>query len=195
MTHASRATPERVFHRLLIPVCLCLLVIETVQAAEWRFRPRLTVQGTYSDNIALTPDKESDFVTDISPGFTLTGKGRRFTLDVFYNLQYVNYARSTSSDRFNNQLQLLGNGEVAKDLFFIDIRSTVRQENISNRRNTANSTISVTNNVTNTYTFGISPYLKHRFGSFARASSTALWGVRMASTSSPCCPPAARGPM
>ena len=152
-------------------VYLFLLVIESVQAAEWRFRPRLTVQGTYSDNITLTPDKESDFVTDISPGFTLNGKGRRFTLDVFYNLQYLNYARSTSSDRFNNQFQLLGNGEVAKDLFFIDIRSTVRQENISNRRNTADSTISVTDNVTNSYTFGISPYLKHRFGSFAEGEA------------------------
>ena len=63
MTHASRAIPEGDLHRLLMAVYLFLLVIESVQAAEWRFRPRLTVQGTYSDNITLTPDKESDFVT------------------------------------------------------------------------------------------------------------------------------------
>ncbi len=174
MTYPSRAILEiglypfgsRDFRRLLIAACLLLLVIESVQAQEWRFRPRLTVEGTYSDNITQTPDKESDFVTDISPGFTLNGQGRRFSLDVFYNLQYLNYARNTSSDRFNNQLQVLGNGEVAKDLFFIDLRGTVRQDNISNRLNTPDDTLSVSNNQTNVYTFGISPYLKHRFGSF-----------------------------
>jgi len=174
VTYASRAIltigiysfGSRYFFRLLIAACLFVLVVESLQAAEWRFRPRLTVEGTYSDNITLTPDGESDFVTDISPGFTLNGKGRRFFFDVFYNLQYLHYAQNTGSNRFNNYLQVLGNGEVAEDLFFIDLRSTVRPENISNRPNTANSSISITDNVTNVYTFGISPYLTHRFGSF-----------------------------
>ena len=174
VTYASRAICEirihpfgrRNFPRLLIAAYLFVLVIQSLQAAEWRFRPRLTVVGTYSDNIKLTPDGESDFVTDISPGFTLNGLGRRFSLDMFYNLQYLHYALNTDSNRFNTFFQLLGNGEVAEDLFFIDVRSTIRPENISNRPNTANSTISITGNVSNVYTFGISPYLTHRFGSF-----------------------------
>ena len=167
MTHASRATPERAFHRLLIAVCLCLLVIETVQAAEWRFRPRVTVRETFSDNINLSAtDPEHDFVTDISPGFTLNGTGRRFFLNVFYNLQYLDYARDTAEDTFNNQFQLVGNGEVVQDLFFIDLRGSVRQSIITNRANTPNSTISASDNLTDTYSAVISPYLLHRFGSF-----------------------------
>ena len=174
VTYARRANLDigiyafggRDLPRLLIAACLFLLVIDNLQAAEWRFRPQLSVIETFSDNITLTPDGESDFVTDISPGFTLNGQGRRFFLNVFYNLQYLNYARNSDSNRFNNFLQVLGNGEVAEDLFFVDVRSTIRPENVSNRANTANSTISITDNVSEVYTFGISPYLTHRFASF-----------------------------
>lgn len=144
-----------------------ILLLETVQAAEWRFRPRVGVAGTYSDNINISAtDPQNDFVTDLSAGFSLRGEGPRFFFDTFYNLQYLNYAQSTNNDRFNNQLRVVGNGEIAEDLFFLDLRGTVRQENISSRANTANSNITVTDNITDTYTFGISPYLKHRFGSF-----------------------------
>jgi hypothetical protein len=156
---------DRDFSRPLIAVCLLLLLIENIQAAEWRFRPLLAVEGTYSDNINLEPDGENDFVTDIRPGFTLNGVGRRFSLDVFYNLQYLHYARNTGSNTFNNFLQLGGNGEVAEDLFFIDLRSSVRLETIDNRANTPNDPIPVSDNVTEVYTFGLSPYLTHRFGS------------------------------
>ncbi len=161
-----RSFADRDPSRLLIAACLVLLLTETLQAAEWRFRPLLAVEGTYSDNITLTPDGEHDFVTDIRPGFTLNGEGRRFSLDVFYNLQYLHYARNTSSNTFNNFLQVLGNGEVAEDLFFIDLRSTVRLETIDNRLNTPNDPIFVSDNVTEVYTLGVSPYLTHRFGNF-----------------------------
>jgi uncharacterized protein (PEP-CTERM system associated) len=175
VTYASDARPKnRICHagrrytrQVVVMACLLISAMESVQAAEWRFRPWLTVAETFSDNINISAtNPEQDYVTIISPGFTLNGKGRRFSLDVFYNLQYLNYARNTDSDRFDNELQVVGNGELAEDLFFLDIRSTVSQVNITNRANTANSSISITDNVTNAYTFGISPYLKHRFGSF-----------------------------
>lgn len=175
MILASLAVPQfgastvgrRGLLQLRIAACLMILILESVQAAEWRFRPRVGVAGTYSDNINISAtNPQNDFVTDLNAGFSLRGEGRRFFFDTFYNLQYLNYARSTSSDRFNNQLRVVGQGEIAEDLFFLDLRGTVRQENITNRANTANSNITVTDNVTDTYTFGISPYLTHRFGSF-----------------------------
>jgi len=144
-----------------------ILLSETVLAADWRFRPRVTVRETYSDNINNSAtDPESDFVTDISPGFTLNGVGRRFYLNVYYNLQYLNYLRDTSNDRFYNQFQIVSNGEISEDLFFVDLYGSVGQSIITNRANTPNSTISVSDNITNTYNFGISPYLVHRFGNY-----------------------------
>ncbi len=153
--------------RLLIAAGLIILLLETAQAAEWRFRPRVGVAGTYSDNINISgTNPQTDFVTDLNAGFSLRGEGPRFFFDTFYNLQYLNYARETSSDRFRNQLRVVGNGEIAEDLFFLDLRGSVRQENITSRANTADSTITVSDNITDTYTLGISPYLIHRFGSF-----------------------------
>jgi uncharacterized protein (PEP-CTERM system associated) len=48
---------------------------------------------------------------------------------------------------------------------------SVRQSIISPLANTPNSTISASDNITNTYNFSVSPYLKHRFGSFADAEA------------------------
>jgi uncharacterized protein (PEP-CTERM system associated) len=153
---------------MVVAGCLLLLVAADAQAVKWRFKPRITVSETYSSNINLQPDEtsEHDFVTDISPGLSLRGESRRLFLDVFYNFQYLNYARNTSSDRINHQLRLAGTGELLEDLFFLDLRGTIRQENINSRGTLADSTISVTDNTTDVYTFAISPYFKHRFGSF-----------------------------
>lgn len=158
--------------RFVATACLAVLISESLMAADWRFRPRVTVSGSYSDNVGLSAtDPENDFITDISPGFTLNGTGRRFSLDIFYNLQYLNYARNTAKDTFRNQFQLIGNGEVAEDLFFIDLRGTVRQTLVDPGLNVPVDTLTASDNITNTYTFGISPYLVHRFGSAAEGEA------------------------
>lgn len=137
------------------------------QAVDWTFTPRVSASETYSDNITLAPagDEESDFVTSLDGGLSLQGRSRRLFLSLFYNLQYLNYANGTSSDRWLNQLGFFTNAELVEEWFFLDLGSNIRQENITNRGRIANSTISVTDNQTTVYTVTVSPYLKHRFGS------------------------------
>ena len=152
-------------------LCLLVMLAAEVHAVEWRFRPRVSVAETYSDNINLAPDggERHDFVTDVSPGFSLRGEGRRVFLDLFYNLQYLNYARDTRNDRFNHQLRAVGNAELLEDLFFVDLRSSYRQENTDSLGRLASDTLSVTGNENDVFTFLVSPYLRRRFGTFMDA--------------------------
>src|SRR5450830_1196379 len=83
----------------LRPQALAVLALLTTQAApvlaaEWRFTPELTLRETYSDNITLAPSgsEQSGFVTEIAPGFTITGKGRRSQLRATYQARSINYS-------------------------------------------------------------------------------------------------------
>jgi hypothetical protein len=78
--------------RTLIPeVAVREVIVEDVK--EWIFIPELTVREVYTDNVNLAPSglEESDYVTEITPGFILRRDARRYKLDVDYALQGLIY--------------------------------------------------------------------------------------------------------
>jgi len=141
------------------------------QAAEWRFTPTVNVSETYSDNVRLATrgNEESDFVTQVSPGFTLTNDGPRLQVRASYALQALLYANSDTSTSLSNLLDATVRGMLVRDLLYFDARGSIGQQNISAFGTQSSSNINVSPNRAEVRTYSISPYLVHRFENLASA--------------------------
>ncbi len=154
--------------------CLPLLLALTsfafpAGATEWQVKPRMTVRGTYTDNVRLvSDDEENEFVTDFNPGVFITGEGPRLDFKVLYNLQAIVFPGENFDNEINHQLQSSGTTQLVDELFFFDVGGTIRQTNADNAGRLATDNISRTGNRIDTYTYRLSPYVRRRLGSYAR---------------------------
>lgn len=137
-------------------------------AAEWRITPSLRLQETYTDNVNLAPDdlKRSDYITEISPGVTVTGMGPNLQFNLAYAMQNLAYAREDDSFRTNHLLS----SDLRARLFwtvFLDAGASISRQNTSAFGPQATDNINVDGDRTEVQTYRISPYLRHRFGTTA----------------------------
>ena len=139
-------------------------------AAEWRFTPELTLRETYSDNYNLAPSgsEESGFITEIAPGFTLTGRGRRAEFRATYQLRSVNYSGNVGSSNFQNYLDAGGRAELIDDFLFIDGTANISNVSTSAFGPQALDSTYATANRSEVRTYTISPYARKRWGSLAQ---------------------------
>jgi len=140
-------------------------------AAEWRFTPTINLSETYSDNVrsATRGNEESDFVTQISPGFTLTNDGPRLQVRASYALQALLYASSDTSPSLSNLLDASVRGMLVRDLLYFDARGSIGQQNISAFGTQSSNNINVNPNRAEVRTYSVSPYLVRRFNDVATA--------------------------
>src|SRR5688500_11955427 len=77
-------------------VTVTLLLSSSASAAEWTVLPLLNLSETYTDNVRFRPEgsETSDFVTQINPGFSLAGVGRRFNVSANYLMNNLIYAEA-----------------------------------------------------------------------------------------------------
>jgi uncharacterized protein (PEP-CTERM system associated) len=172
-----------------------LLFAPASGAAEWTVLPRLSLSETYTDNVRLGGgfggvggfgaggNAGGDFVTQINPGGVIRGRGRRFNLDIDYTMNNLIYAENGNLTRMRHQLNAAGTGELIEDLFFIDGRASIMQQNLSMIGPQAINNVNVTGNRTDVRTLSVSPYLRRRFGSFATGEVRFLHNEVTSSTS------------
>lgn len=146
-----------------------LLVYSHAGAAEWKFTPSLALIETYTDNVALAPPghEKSEFITQINPGISLMGTGPRLKLKANYVMQNLVYAEESSRNTMNHTLSANANAELVDNLFFLDGRAAISQQNISLLGPLAADNTNVTGNRTEVQTYSISPYLRHSFSNYA----------------------------
>jgi hypothetical protein len=76
-----------------------ILVADAAMAAQLLFTPRATVTEKFSDNIYLTKnDKEDDFITTPTVGFTLELPGQSTGFSLSYDGGYNFYAKNDEND-------------------------------------------------------------------------------------------------
>jgi hypothetical protein len=137
-------------------------------ALNWTMMPSLQVREIYSDNIRLAPKnaEKSAFVTEVSPGVSVRGQSARSTLNLNYRMQNLYNAQGDKGFNTFNQLQYNSRNVLIHNKLFLDSRSSVSQQNLTNTQ-IANDNISGSGNSTNVTTFGLSPYWTPHFGSYA----------------------------
>ena len=142
------------------------LLAGTATAAEWTRGASLSVGGIYTDNARLTPDHErSDFITVVRPSASLVGRGARASVVLSGALEFNDLGGD--SDNVNPFLNALGNVELVEDFLFIDAYARAYQTTVDPFRAYGDTPLNRAENSETAYMWGISPYLRKRFGSFA----------------------------
>lgn len=161
---------RRVMFPAVFPAAAAMLLLSSHSVAtEWKITPSLDLKETYSDNIKLAPqgNEKSEFVTQINPGVSLTGTGPRLKVNARYGMQNLVYAEENSRNTTRHQLNAGANAELVDDLFFLDGKASISQQNISSFGPQTTDNVNITDNISETRTYSISPYLRQRFDGFA----------------------------
>ncbi|HMM75064.1 MAG TPA: TIGR03016 family PEP-CTERM system-associated outer membrane protein [Gammaproteobacteria bacterium] len=149
-------------------------------AGEWRIQPRLGLSETYTDNALLVDennDPSSDWVTTVSPGISVFGRGRGLTMTTEYTAQKQVYLNNSDQSQLTHLLQNNTRAEVVRDQVFVTafasmyptIRNTLGQ--ISNRNRNARDTA----NRADAVSYGFAPELRHKFGTWANMTGRVQW--------------------
>ncbi|MEO8409491.1 MAG: TIGR03016 family PEP-CTERM system-associated outer membrane protein [Propionivibrio sp.] len=139
-------------------------------AATWKITPMITVIETATDNVALSQtNKQSDLVSDISPGIHIEALGGRSKLNFDYQMHNLIYAQSSSRNRTQHSLNAQGTLEAVDNWLFVDASGMISQQSISAFGGAVPTNVNVNDsgNTTETSTYRISPYIQGSFGSFA----------------------------
>ena len=149
-------------------------------AAKWDIVPTLAVSETYTDNIALTSDatKQSEWITQVTPGISVAATGPRLRLNASYAPQLTYYAQGERGNEVFHRLNAGANAELAEKLLFVDAGATVDQYNVSLQGPVTTSNVNTTGNRSTAGTFFVSPFLLRDFGSTVRAEARytySLW--------------------
>ncbi len=137
-----------------------------------RFEPQISIRESYTDNVGLVRGdaKKSEFITEISPGFSIFSRGARANFDVNYSINTLFYYRDNDRNTLNHQLRANGAAELAEDWVFLESRANISQQAVS-AFGPIGSNSSTSNNKQTLRSFSVSPYLRHAFGRQATAEA------------------------
>ena len=72
-------------------------------AGEWVFVPRIVTSVIFTDNVSLAPkgdpNKESDVIFRLTPGFYSKISSRRFNSEIDYQLNNIIYVKNSERNR------------------------------------------------------------------------------------------------
>ena len=139
----------------------------TSQGRAWVITPRIGLTETYSDNVNVNVgnnNKQGDFTTEISPGIRVESRTARLNAYLDYALRGLFYARQSGYNQTQNSLNTFGTFEAVEKWLFLDFSALIAQQAISafGPQSPSNSTIN--NNVTETATYRLSPYIRGQAG-------------------------------
>ena len=91
-----KKTEQKMKIKLSVFAIACMFFLTPTQPSEAiiNFTPRLSTGVEYTDNLFLSDqDKESDYITSATPGFTIDLSGQRAGLGLSYDPSYKWYSR------------------------------------------------------------------------------------------------------
>lgn len=157
-------------HAALALAPLALLLSQPTQAA-WKFTPTVELRETYTDNLRLARKgrEQGDWITEITPGFTVSKRSDRVRFDATYQLHYFAGASDIGDDVDRAQSSLAARlaAEVVGDWLYFDGAASISQQPVSAFGPLLSNRAYANINNTEVRTFSASPYLRHRFGSTA----------------------------
>ncbi len=152
---------------------------------SWLITPTASASVTMTDNAHPGQgQKQSDFITSLTPGVRIDGKGGRVSGNLAFSWQQNLYANESRYNNDQTSLAATGKAELIEQWLFLDAGA-----NIAQRPTSVFSTQSVGNELVNdnrsaTTSFQWSPYIQGRFASsvdyelrFRNTQTTADTGV------------------
>lgn len=132
----------------------------------WTAHAAIGVQEAFTDNALQTANgqRKSDFITTITPSLLVTGNTRLLQGTVVYAPSVLVYASNGSQDTVDQSFNGDALVTLLPDTLFVRLQGVATQQVIGGSATPAGSTLVARNNVANTESFSISPYLTERFG-------------------------------
>jgi uncharacterized protein (PEP-CTERM system associated) len=152
-----------------------------LHGADWIISPSVGLQQVYTDNAHLAPDESdddtaegtervgvvSDHITVLRPTLSIYKEGARANVDFNYAPEYRRYWDETQDDEVVHFMRSQGNVEIAENHLYLDgwVRAD-RTNTTSAGRSTING-LTGTDDDTDYYSVGLSPYFTANLGSFS----------------------------
>ena len=96
--------------------CTLFLTTSITFAYQATFTPRISVGLEYTDNVFLTKsNKENDYITTISPGFTAQILGKNSGAEILYDVGYSMYDEYDEYDGWRHSVALSGWSDLSKN--------------------------------------------------------------------------------
>ncbi len=101
----------------LISALIILLILPCVSHAfQITFEPRVTLSEEYTDNLNLTEDDtQSDFITTVQPGFTISAIGQNKGLNLSYDPSYSWYADHAENNTLRHDARIDAWNNLSRD--------------------------------------------------------------------------------
>ena len=98
-------------------------------AQTWHFTPSVALQETLTSNVNLSPDAQSDLVTQLTPQLAISEKGARTSLRGVISVPILLYVRTgAENNTVYPQVNLLGTVEGIERFFFLEGAVNVSQQ-------------------------------------------------------------------
>jgi len=99
-----------------IAACTLFLTTSITFGFQATFIPRISVSEEYTDNLFLTDsNKEHEYITTISPGFTAQILGKNSGAEISYDPEYAVYNEYDEYDGWRHSVELSGWSELSKN--------------------------------------------------------------------------------
>ena len=162
--------PRGRLHALSWCALAAVTAAQPAQARDWDLVPRLTISETYTDNVRLetNQEKESDLITEISPGLAAAKEGARAKFYLDYELQGLLFAENGSRNGINHKLFGDSWFELKPDWFYLEADARYYQRNTTSSGRLSLDSVTGSGSLSDVKTLRVSPYLKHDFSGHAR---------------------------
>lgn len=171
---------------------LAVLAPWVASAADWNFQPRIELGQNWTDNVALEADglEDSEWITELSPGFILSLEGPRVSAEVDYQMQILRFSDNSDLDDVFNRLTASGEAELFPETTFVDVFARYDQQNVDTSGRQAFSNFFSTDNRTDFIVLGVSPYHQGAWGNWGESLvRVTAYGVQYRNTDTGATPP------
>jgi uncharacterized protein (PEP-CTERM system associated) len=140
----------------------------------WTFTSGVALSATYSDNANFTTtndERQDELFLQVLPYFTLDGEGARVKARGYYGPALYTGTIGDTAANIDHFLRLNGTVEVTPDTFFVDgyARASVVNQSATGAGGgiPTGSYLYNSDNLTQAFSVGVSPYVRHRLGATA----------------------------
>jgi uncharacterized protein (PEP-CTERM system associated) len=143
----------------------------------WQIVPSIDLRQSLTDNsLEVNSPRRTDTITTFAPSLTVSREGANNQIYLNYNLQGDVYWRDSDLTRVQHNLTEFSHTGLIRDWLYFDTDATIRQQPL--QPFSGLTTNSAAQNINNAQEIGFaaSPYLRHRFGTFAESELRYAYG-------------------
>ena len=156
---------RRILRLATVVLAVCFLRLSSVYAASWDFAPYLEIKESYTDNVMLATNglRQSDYITEINPGFSLNSSGPNSFFNMAYRYQTLQYLDNTSQDTQYHTANLAFQHNIWDKYVTLDALASYNQSIVSEQSGVPANNLFISSNRTNTANYQISPLFKWEY--------------------------------